>query len=282
MDGGPSRRRAARHPVAGTVIFARNREGVTNDGLGDEPIRSRRETATDAEIDVELADLEIGDGKQRVLLLPQRQEMSDLSELAVVFEADEKIFAELAGEPGRRRKVGLALLAQTHVDDGIYDEFPIRIANPDNRPYLDAESGLRESRRRIAELQIDAVEEIALARVRGHEQGSDLGDVGQKLAAAIDGKRRIKPKLPPLGDAVSQFRSAVETMIRDQCARKLRLGAALQNVVEMLLKGPLADLGDLGVVDLDFVRGQSCSRLRCDNRDGCEQNSAEELLVHGK
>src|ERR1700694_2128647 len=113
MDGGPSRRRAARHPVTGTVIFARNGEGVANDGLGDEPVRSRRETAADAEIDVEPADLEIGDGKQRVLLLPQRQEMSDLSELAVVFEADEKIFAELAGEPGRRRNVRLGLVGRT-------------------------------------------------------------------------------------------------------------------------------------------------------------------------
>ncbi len=99
-----------------------------DDGLGDEPVRSRRETAADAEIDLELAELEVRDREQRVLLLPQRQEMPDLSELAVVFEADEEILAQLAGEPGRRRKLGLALVAQSYVDDGIYDEFPIRIA----------------------------------------------------------------------------------------------------------------------------------------------------------
>src|SRR6266566_4590313 len=239
----PRRWRAVRHSIAGTVIFARNREGVADDGLGDEPVRSRRETAADAEIDIELAELEVRDREQRVLLLPQRQEMPDLSELAVVFEADEEILAQLAGEPGRRRKLGLALVAQSYVDDGIYDELPIRIANPDDRPHLDA--------------------------------------VGQELTAAIDGKRRIKPKLPPLGDAVGQFRSAVETVIRDQSARKLRSGAALQNVIEMLLEGPLADLGDLGVVDLDFVRGQSCPGVRCGNRDGCKQDSTEDLLVHG-
>src|SRR5260370_28073475 len=99
MDGGPCRRRAARHPVTGTVVFARNREGVADDGLGDEPVRSRRETAADAEIDVELAELEVRDREQRVLLLPQRQEMPDLSNLPVAFEADEEIFAQPALHP---------------------------------------------------------------------------------------------------------------------------------------------------------------------------------------
>src|ERR1700674_3466256 len=118
--------------------------------------------------------------------------------------------------------------------------------------------------------------------MRDHKESSHLDAVEQELAAAIDGKGRIKPKLPPLADAVSQFRSAVETMIRDQSARKLRPGGALQNVIEMLLKGPLADLGDLGVIDLDFVCRQSCTRLRHRHRDGCEPESAEDLLVHGE
>src|SRR5437660_12351927 len=102
----PRRWRAVRHSIAGTVIFARNREGVADDGLGDEPVRSRRETAADAEIDVELAELEVRDRKQRVLLLPPRQEMPDLSEPAAVVAADEKILAELAGQPGPRPNNG--------------------------------------------------------------------------------------------------------------------------------------------------------------------------------
>ena len=39
-------------------------------------------------------------------------------------------------------------------------------------------------------------------------------------------------------------------LIRDEPAGEFRLGAPLQGVVEMLLKGPLADLGDLGVCRL--------------------------------
>src|SRR2546430_15500155 len=49
----------------------------------------------------------------------------------------------------------------------------------------------------------------------------------------------------------------------------------------MLLNRPLADLGDLGVVDLDFVRGESDTRRRCDHRHD-NQSSTEDLLVHGE
>src|SRR5205085_7706312 len=105
--------------------------------------------------------------------------------------------------------------------------------------------------------------------------------IGEEFAAAIDRKRRVKPDLPGFGKPIGPFGRAVETMVGYEPAGKFRLGAPAKRVIEMLLKGPLPDLGDLGVVDLDFVRRQSCARLNQEGRDGCKQESAEKLRVHG-
>src|SRR6266567_793550 len=118
--------------------------------------------------------------------------------------------------------------------------------------------------------------------MRGDKEGPDLESIGQELAAVIDRKRRVEAKLPPISQPIGPFRSAIETMVRNQSAGKFGLGAPSKSVIEMLLKGPLTDLGDFGVVDLDFVRGQSGARFHCGKRDGCKQKSAEDLLVHGK
>jgi hypothetical protein len=60
--------------------------------------------------------------------------------------------------------------------------------------------------------------------------------------------------------------------VGDEPAGKRRLLDAQGNVIEMLLDGELADLGDAGVIDLDFV-----GRMRSRRERGakCEERNAE-------
>ena len=90
---------------------------------------------------------------------------------------------------------------------------------------------------------------------------------------SIDCKWRIEPHFPPIGDAVGQFWGSVERVIWDDAAREVGLLEAVDRVVEVLLQRPLADFGDLCVVDLDLVGDRMCrdwnlvvGRSRCTRR----------------
>ena len=58
-------------------------------------------------------------------------------------------------------------------------------------------------------------------------------------------------------------------MVGDEAARKLRLLAAAEGVVEVMLDGELADLGDLGVVDLDFAHGAGGAGSEGEREEDC-------------
>jgi hypothetical protein len=55
-------------------------------------------------------------------------------------------------------------------------------------------------------------------------------------------------------------------MVGRKPARKVRLLAADEGIVEMLLNGELSDLGNLSVVELDFIDGAGRMRLGCQGR----------------
>jgi hypothetical protein len=82
-------------------------------------VRSRREPVSHAEIYIEFAELEIRDGEQRMLLLLQRQETSDLPEVTLIFESEEEILTELARQPGRWREIRLPVLPKVRSTIGL-------------------------------------------------------------------------------------------------------------------------------------------------------------------
>src|SRR5216683_468805 len=236
------------------LACARHRERVANDGLGNEAIRTGREAIAEPKFDIDHADFEIGHGKERMLLLLQRKEIPDLPKVGIVLGADEEILAKLAREPGRRQEIGFATSAKTHVDDGIDDELPILVAPSEDRADFHGVDLLREPRKIVAEFKIHAVEEIAFVRVRNDKQVSNFGPVREQLPIARR-EWEIKPELPPIENSVGEFRRTIERMVGNEAAGKVRLFAAVERVIEMLLNGPLADLGNVGVVKLDLVGG---------------------------
>jgi hypothetical protein len=86
-------------------------------------------------------------------------------------------------------------------------------------------------------------------------------------AIPVERVRGIEADLEPVRDPVGEFERPVRRAVWDQSARKFRLLAALDRVVEVVLSGPLADVGNLGVVDLDFVVGARADR--CADQQGC-------------
>jgi hypothetical protein len=111
----------------------------------------------DAEIHVDVAGLEIGDGEQRVLLILQRREMTDLPEVAVIFETEVEIPFELMREADGGREGRRTVVTRCNIDDWIDDEFEIGVPHPDDRAQFDAKSRWRKHCRFIAELEIGAV-----------------------------------------------------------------------------------------------------------------------------
>ena len=63
----------------------------------------------------------------------------------------------------------LAKSTEAYVDDRIDDELILGIAAADNGADFQRKAGLRERRRLVAELEIDAIEECALIGVWGNK-----------------------------------------------------------------------------------------------------------------
>ena len=108
--------------------------GVADDGLEHEPVRSRGKAVADAEFNVDFFHLKIGDRIQFLVLQLQRQEIANLAEVGIIFEADKSIFAKIAGKPHRRRKIRFAGRAEADIDDRVDNKLALFIANPDDRP----------------------------------------------------------------------------------------------------------------------------------------------------
>jgi hypothetical protein len=81
-----------------------------------------------------------------MLLIGQFPEVPDFPEVGIIFEADEQIRVKFARKACGRREVRLAIFSESNVDDRVDDEFVVRIADADDRPYFKPESGLRELR----------------------------------------------------------------------------------------------------------------------------------------
>ena len=63
----------------------------------------------------------------------------------------------------------------------------------------------------------------------------------------------VEAGLPPIGDPVGEFRGALQTVVRRKSARKLRLLLTDSREIQVLFVAPLADIVDIGIIDLDFV-----------------------------
>ena len=105
----------------------------------------------------------------------------------------------------------------------------------------------------VAEFEIDAIEEVALAGVRHRKQAAELGPVGEEFAAAADPKRQVEAGFPPIGDAIGEFGGALQATVRRKAAREFRLLLADRREIQVLFIAPLADIIDIGVINLDFV-----------------------------
>jgi len=69
----------------------------------------------------------------------------------------------------------------------------------------------------------------------------------------LDREGQIEPDLPPVGDAIGEFRRAIEAVIGDEAAGKRRILRAKRHIIEVLLDRELSGGGDARVIDLDFV-----------------------------
>ena len=101
--------------------------------------------------------------------------------------------------------------------------------------------------------EIQAVKEVLLFGVGRYEQRAQLEIVRKEVALAVDSPRNVEPRFEPIGHPVGKFRCPIKGVIRDETAGKVRRTPTIEGVVEVILDSELADLGDLGIIDLDFV-----------------------------
>ena len=87
------------------VVLSWNRKRIAQDRLNDKAVRSRREAVAGTEFNVDRGHFEIRDHKQLLALPLQRQEITDLAVVRVVFDADEPVVAKIAGESDRWREI---------------------------------------------------------------------------------------------------------------------------------------------------------------------------------
>jgi hypothetical protein len=80
--------------AAAVVALAGNRKGIADDRFEYQPVRSRGEAVANAEFYIDFLHLEVGDRIQLLAWLGQRQEIADLAEIGIIFEADKSVLAE--------------------------------------------------------------------------------------------------------------------------------------------------------------------------------------------
>ena len=80
-----------------------------------------------------------------------------------------------------------------------------------------------------------------------------LGSIGEEVAGIVYREWQIETGFPPLGYSVGEFRRTLQSMVGCKAAREFRLRLSDCCKIEMLLIGPLSDLGHVTFIDLDFV-----------------------------
>src|SRR5438309_9295161 len=113
----------------------------------------------------------------------------------------------------------------------------------------------------ITELEIHAVKEGVIARMRPDEKFAQLDAIERRPAAfgdAID--RQIEALLEPGGYSERKLGNAVVRTIRDNCARKRRLFDPARRKVLMPHQVDDARFDNLGVVHLNLVRLRKAHR----------------------
>jgi hypothetical protein len=93
------------------------------------------------------------------------------------------------------------------------------------------------------------------AGVGYRKQHSQLDIVGQELPLFIHRPGNVEPELEPGRHTIGELRRFVQCMVRDQRAGISGRWDAGDGVVDVLLDGELTNLVDVGVVELDLVRG---------------------------
>jgi hypothetical protein len=198
------------------LVLAQYREGVAEDSLEYQPVGSGREAISSTKFNIDVFHFEIGDRVKLLVLLLQWQNIPHLAVVGVVFEPDKAIIPEIAGEPRRRHKVGLAAWAEADIDDRIDDELLFFVADPDDRPDFKPPRDLRKLRQLLTELKVDTVEEAPLGGVGNYEQAADFGSVGKKFTNASGREGQVEADLPPFSEAISKFRRALQAMVRGE------------------------------------------------------------------
>jgi hypothetical protein len=100
--------------------------------------------------------------------------------------------------------------ANSEIDDRVHDEFPILIADANDRSDFEHNSRLKERRRRTVPFKIYAIKEIALCRIRRDKEIANFESVRQEFSRVANGERSIKAQLPPLREAIGQFRRPIK------------------------------------------------------------------------
>src|ERR1700674_536202 len=260
------------------VRFARFVQVGSDDQLRQEAIRPRCQTIAQPEIYVEAPDLEIDDAVEIVLLFVQRQKPAEWAEIGIVLQPDRKTLSELAGEACGRCEFRVAPAAEADAHDRVDDEFEIAPAPADDRPELRVEPGRGELWCRVAQLDVDAVEQFPLRRVGRYEKLAEFAAVAEKASVLVDRERSVESDFVPVGHTVGQFGRAVQGSIGNEPAGKIRLRTALDRIVQVLLQRPLADLGNLGIVDLNLV---DRLRLLRGGKASSEQDEDARAGLHG-
>ena len=117
----------------GTPIWSGCRgERVAENASKHEPIRTRRQPMTGAQMQVGSAELEIRDEEKAVLLRRQGRKPASLTEVRIIFDADCDILGHVSRQSNHRREIGHAFRANANIDNGVDDEFEIVFSKGEN------------------------------------------------------------------------------------------------------------------------------------------------------
>src|SRR5262249_1585758 len=99
-------------------------------------IRSRSKSIADASIHFPTADLEIGDGINVMLLLVERHKVLQWPQASVVLNPEREALTEIARQARGRYERYIAIASKPDVNDRIYDELDVVLAEANDRSDL--------------------------------------------------------------------------------------------------------------------------------------------------
>src|SRR5258708_3266343 len=160
-------------------------------------IRSAGQTGSQSGFDIEPMRVYVDDREQLMRLFGRREKVTHAAKVVVFLERHLEGLGKSHGHASSRHEFQVGQSVVRIIDDGVENEIETSDVSADDGADLGCVTPLVPMRGVQAEFEIDAVENVAIGRVRGHEQSPQFESIVYTPVCAVDRIHLNEPRRRP-------------------------------------------------------------------------------------